>query len=375
MIGDSREPVIEESRDTILAQIRALIRGDIDVVMFPEGSTFLPPVPRGIGSAEITGVPGAGTYFFHPDRISEAVVRAEVEAGNHGRLLGHIESKQDLADGRPAVVVQASVEGVPVQESAVHADKVPEQMELLKQRHPEAEVSVVSPPAMITERVMSRDLGILKAIKDDHYRIGDLQAIEYHRTNTQIFKPGFLGDLYFMLKGNRYNRRDGDGILEALFCGMKDLSYDAIVSYLAGRPIIVLGIWQGVTFNPAGFCFPTTVMGEGDQKAAFAGYGFQRKWWGSDEQEVLAALGISVLFSELSLLSLHGMRYAENAQTAKFMQRFGFRDVGTIPHYMLRRGKLVDGVVSTLSRERFEEVLARMLSGESDGEGRKRRRE
>lgn len=373
MIGDSREPVVEESRKTIFAQIIALVRGDIEVVMFPEGSSFIPPVPSGLSSVVISGVPGAGTYFFHPDRISEATVRAEVEAGNHGRLLGHIESKHELADGRPLAVVQARVDGVPVQDSVVHEERVPEQMELIQRRHPEAEVSVVAPTEMIAERVMSRDLGLIKAFKDDHYRIGNLQAIEYHRTNTSVFKPGFLGDLYFMLKGNRYSKRSGDGILEVLFCGMKDLSYDAIVSYLASRPLICLGVWgEDNSFELAGFCFPTTIIGEGDQKAAFAGYGFLPKFWGTEEQEVLAALGIAVLFSELALLSLHGIRYSGNDLTAKFMERFGFRDVGTIPHYMMRRGKLVEGVVSTLSRDRFEEALAEMLSGGGSGEGRKR---
>jgi hypothetical protein len=212
-------------------------------------------------------------------------------------------------------------------------------------------------------------MSLIAAFKADNFRVGDCQAIEYHRTNTQIFQPGFLGELYFMLKGNRYNKREGDGILQTLFCGMKDLSYDAIVSYLAGRPIVALGVWVSEkSFKLAGFCFPTIMIGEGDQKAAFAGYGFLREFWSSDEQEVLAALGISVLFSELNLLSLHGMRYAGNAATARFMERFGFKDVGTIPHYMLRRGKLVEGVVSTLSRERFEEVLAEMLAGkEPDG--------
>lgn len=212
-------------------------------------------------------------------------------------------------------------------------------------------------------------MGLIEAFKEDKFRIGNCQAIEYNRADTTIFKPGFLGELFFMLRQNRYSKREGTGILESLFCGMKDLSYDAIVSYLSTRAIVCLGVWVDETsFKLAGFCFPTTVIGEGEQKSAFAGYGFLPEFWGTDEQEILAALGITVLFSELKLLSLHGIRYHENAQTAKFMQRFGFRDVGTIPHYMLKRGKLVDGVVSTLSRERFEEVLAEMLGGSGSGQ-------
>lgn len=212
-------------------------------------------------------------------------------------------------------------------------------------------------------------MGLIEAFKEDKFRIGNCQAIEYNRADTTIFKPGFLGELFFMLRQNRYSKREGTGILESLFCGMKDLSYDAIVSYLSTRAIVCLGVWVDETsFKLAGFCFPTTVIGEGEQKSAFAGYGFLPEFWGTDEQEIMAALGITVLFSELKLLSLHGIRYAGNRATARFMERFGFHDVGVIPHYMLKRGKLVEGVVSTLSRERFEEVLAEMLSGKkSDG--------
>ncbi len=217
-------------------------------------------------------------------------------------------------------------------------------------------------------------MSLIQSFKDMHYRVGPCQAIEYNRKDTALFKPGFLGELYFKLRGERYSKRDGTGILEMLFCGMTDLSYDAIVSYLASRAIVVLGVWQDEkNFKVAGLAFPTIMIGAGEQRACFAGYGFLREFWGSEEQEVLAALGLSVLFSELNLLSIHGIRYSGNAQTARFMQRFGFRDVGTVPHYMLRRGELVDGVVSTLRRERFEEVLAEMLSEDSSGEGRQRR--
>jgi len=217
-------------------------------------------------------------------------------------------------------------------------------------------------------------MSLIEAFKSDHYRIGNLQAIEYNRNDPTVFKPGFLGELYFLLRGNRYSKRDGDGILSALFCGMKDLSYDAIVAYLSTKPIICLGEWLNEhSFKLLGFTFPVQLVGEPGQRAAFGAYGFLREAWGTEQQEILASLGLCVLFSELNLLSIHGIRYHENAQTAKFMERFGFQDVGTIPHYMMKRGKLVSGVVSTLSRDRFEEVLAQMLVEDGSGQGRKRR--
>lgn len=201
-------------------------------------------------------------------------------------------------------------------------------------------------------------MSILKSLKDADYRLGDLQAIMYNRNDRRVFKPGFLAELYWMLKGSgQYSKREGMGVLETLFCGMADLSFDGVVAYLSTVSIVVLGKWADDEFKVAGLCFPTTRIGSGDQKACFAGYGFTRDWWGTDDQEILAALGIAVLFFEGDVLAIHGIRYETNTLTARFMAKFGFRDIGTIPMYMLRRGKLVGATVSTLSRVDFEENL------------------
>lgn len=218
----------------------------------------------------------------------------------------------------------------------------------------------------------------LDAIKLDNYRYGDCQAIVYDRKLTSTFKPGYLGKIYDGLCGNRFSRRDpnGTGILEALFCGMSDLSWDAIVSYLATRPMAVLGMWRQdgdkEVFEPAGIEFVATYVGSGDQKACFAGYGFLPKFWGTDEQETLTYMGIALLFQELDVLAVHGIRYADNELTARYMARFGFRDTGRLPQYMMKRGKLVEAVTSTLSRETFEAKLEqRALEALQSGQGRR----
>lgn len=206
---------------------------------------------------------------------------------------------------------------------------------------------------------------MLEAIQAEGYRIGDLQAIIYDRNDHSVFEEGFLARLYFMLRGDRYSKREGDGILSALFCGMQDLSFDAIVAYLSTRPLCLMGEWKDGKFDVAGLCFAVTMIGsgKGNPKACFCGYGFKRESWGTENLETLALLGITVLFQEMDVLSIHGVRYASNDLTARFMGKFGFKDVGTIPRYMLRRGALVDATVSTLSRETFEwNVGERMLA-------------
>lgn len=207
-------------------------------------------------------------------------------------------------------------------------------------------------------------MSLIQALKEDNYRANNLQAIPYDRTKTELFKPGFLGDLYFQLKGSRFHKtRPGNGILDVLFCGMQDLSFDAIVAYLQSRPLSILGVWEGDTFRAAGLHFIVTKTGSGDECSCMAGYSFFREWWGTDEQESLTVLGIAQIFGELNVRTIHGLRYRENEFTARYMARFGFKDIATIPDQMLRRGKLVPGVLSMLSRNDFEtNLLQRVLN-------------
>jgi len=205
-------------------------------------------------------------------------------------------------------------------------------------------------------------VSILESIKLDDYRIGNAQAVVYDRRKADLFPTGFLSQLYFSFLGNRYNKREGTGILEVMLCGFSDLSHDSVVQFFLRTPLVILGVWTDDKFEAAGCCFPTIMIGAGEEeRASYAGYGYQRKWWGSSEQEVLTLLGLSILFQEMGLQAVHGVRFAENDLTAKYMQRFGFKDVCTMPAQMTRHGKLVPGVVSTLDRATFESIVERMV--------------
>lgn len=198
---------------------------------------------------------------------------------------------------------------------------------------------------------------ILNAFTVDQYRIGDSQAILYDRTRTAIFPEGYLGWLYLELKGERYSNRPGNGTLENLFCGLGDLSFDNIVAYLAKLPLIIMGKWEGNEFETMGLAFPTVMNGTPPERQSFIGYGFLRQYWGSAELEGLAMLGLSLMFQHFGLSAIHGVRYRENTLTARFAAQYGFRDDGVVPRYMVRRGVLVDAVVSTLMREDFEAYI------------------
>lgn len=160
-VGNGADKTTEESRATVDAQVAALAKGDIHTVMLPEGSKYMPQVPKGAKVVKVTGdVPGAGTYIT---TLRAATVKEAAKAGTHGDLLGHIETKEDLADNKPQVVVQAKTpDGTVIQDSQVHnhPEMVGRQAEILHERHPEATISVAKPEDVIAERQAAAETAV-----------------------------------------------------------------------------------------------------------------------------------------------------------------------------------------------------------------------
>lgn len=209
----------------------------------------------------------------------------------------------------------------------------------------------------------------LADLKAQEYRIGNCQAIRYDRERADLFYEGWLAHLYerFLESG----RRDPHSWITALFGGNPPSHFDAILPFLASRPLIILGIWKEQTFEPAGICFPLLFCGsQHTELAAFCGFGFFRQYYGTDEIHTLSILGLAHLYGELNLVAIHGTRFPDNTLAARFMEQFGFRDIGELPHYQLRGVKLVPTIISTCSRAKFEEVLAGWDAGESAAEER-----
>jgi hypothetical protein len=216
----------------------------------------------------------------------------------------------------------------------------------------------------------------LQHIADLSYRWWDLQAIEYTPIREEIFPPPFLTTLYNLCL---HSGRAKLGILESLFCGMTDLSHDSITSYLHTRKLIVLGEWRTrggeeakvTEFIPLGFCFLSTFCKGKTTASAFGAYAFFSEAWRTPQQHCLTLLGIAFLLKEFELSSLHGIRYADNRLTARWMARFGFEDVGTLQNYLPRHstGELTAATISTLDRVRFEELFSAMLEKVEEQEG------
>jgi hypothetical protein len=202
---------------------------------------------------------------------------------------------------------------------------------------------------------------ILEAFKTDNYRMGDCQIIEYDRKRVDVFGTNYLHYLYSQCLLSR--PASPWGILPETFCGMADLSADAIMFYLANRKISLLCVHDSPTqFTAAGFAWMTELIKSPAKSSAFCAFAFFRDFWGTPEQTVLGMLGLSYLFVSNQLTAIHGQRYATNSLAARFMQQFGAKDCGTVP-YMLRthKGELEACTVSTLLRSDFESYVRRQL--------------
>ena len=201
----------------------------------------------------------------------------------------------------------------------------------------------------------------LDGLKEDGYRLENLQALKYDRANP-LFHDDYLAKIYNLCRGSA--RRSGDGILSSVFGGNPESTFNAVVSFLAARPLIIMGEWQeDDTFKEMGFAFPVVMCGkQAPEMACFAGYGFFRSAWGTPELPVVAMLGLAYLFNEFQIKAIHGTRFEENTLTAKFVEQFGFKQVGRIPDYQIGKdGKLVPAIISTLLREDFEAYVEQFL--------------
>jgi len=229
---------------------------------------------------------------------------------------------------------------------------------------------------------------ILAALNADNYRLGNLQIVQYDPHNIHIARylpDNFLSQLYLRMKA--------DKILTRTFCGMQDLSHDAIVKYLSGHPLFMAVEWREDTYNEdtynegacnresklsphlLGFGFIVTWIGVPPPnlgpRAAFGAYGFFRESWGQPEAEILGMLGLAKMFYQYKLSAIWGQRQAFNRLTAKFMARYGFRDIVSLPEFILynQRGEgnhsepvLGSCEVSRLTRKDFTLYVEKMLA-------------
>ena len=198
-------------------------------------------------------------------------------------------------------------------------------------------------------------------IADGGYRFGNCSVRVYDKF-ANAPSLSYLYDRCLLSAPNRTF-----GVLPESFCGMTDLSRDAVCAYLHGRiPLLLMIAGNDVI----GFSFPTIWAGvkqgtisPDPGRSMFMGYVIFRPYWSQPESVVAMMLTGIYYFHTYNLLSIHGQRYPWNHLTAKFLKQFGVRDTGIIPDFILSGNRLVDCITSSLSRADFESYVTRTIAG------------
>lgn len=206
---------------------------------------------------------------------------------------------------------------------------------------------------------------MLDVFREDGFRLGDVAVIEYDRRRVDIYGTNYIHYLYKRSLESRPT--DPYGTLPFTYCGLTDLSFDAICAYHANKsltcPIILLCVYESPSmFTPLGYCFVTEHIKTPNCNSAFAAFSFFREAWGTPEQTVLGMLGLAYLFTHYSLTCVLGQRYSTNGLAARYMRQYGAVDCGTIPHLLrTHTGGLESCTVSALTRVDFEKYVTEQI--------------
>jgi hypothetical protein len=218
---------------------------------------------------------------------------------------------------------------------------------------------------------------IFKVFADDNFRFGNCFVRTYDHKDVATFGPNFLyEELYTACLAAAPSRPFG--VLPEAFCGMQDLSADAICSYLHTRQPLLLMCTDTPTtpvdgsFDVIGFSFPTIWAGPplgsldpDPGRSMFKGYVQFRSAYRTPESVVCMMLSGIYFFHTYNLLTIQGQSYPHNHLTRKFLAQFGTKTIGNIPKFILHDGPqgkvMVDSVQSCLYREDFEEYCRGVL--------------
>jgi hypothetical protein len=152
------EQLIHESPVALQAQVEALAAGTNPIVYFPVGTEKIPPLPKGMLSIIVSGNrEGAGTYYYSPERITGEAILKAVREGKWWKILGFMQSKEEVAKGFPVAVVARDARGNEIKTAAVDARDISyvyAQGLILRVQFPQASIAVEDLRGVLLERMM-----------------------------------------------------------------------------------------------------------------------------------------------------------------------------------------------------------------------------
>lgn len=212
---------------------------------------------------------------------------------------------------------------------------------------------------MIVEAI---DRNTLTPFQEMQWRIANCFVRVYDRKQVDVYGDNFLHYLY------QQTVDSGPNVLSTTFCGVRDLTADAICAYLHTRqPLLLLCMDSDndpARFDAVGYLFPTVWFGiKGEtERSGLIGYCFFHSVWGTPQASVLGMLALAYMFLNYDLVAIHGQSAVWNQLSHKFVEQFGVRETGILPRTLPRSdGQLEDCRWSTVLREDFEKYAREQL--------------
>ena len=127
----------------------------------------------------------------------------------------------------------------------------------------------------------------------------------------------------------------------------------------------VYALKEGENLIPAGYCWVDDVVGRDSERRAMFGLCWFKEYRGRPEVAELGWMCLEYWFNELRIDVLFGATMETNTAAKNFARRFGFEDVGTVPKFLYRQGKLTSARVVMLEKSKFEEQVSGLRNQES----------
>lgn len=208
------------------------------------------------------------------------------------------------------------------------------------------------------------DRSTLSPFQSMGWRMGSVFVRTYDRKDTAVFGTNFLHYLY------EQTALSGSHVLQSAFCGMRDLTSDAICAYLHTRSPLLLMCMddenESMPFHILGYSYPTVHFGvKGEtERSMLLGYCYLRQAWGTPEATVAGMLAAAYMFLTYDLVAIHGQSYTWNQLTHRFAAQYGAHETGLLPRTLPKSGSdgsLSDCTWSTVLREDFEKYASEQL--------------
>jgi RimJ/RimL family protein N-acetyltransferase len=98
------------------------------------------------------------------------------------------------------------------------------------------------------------------------------------------------------------------------------------------------------------FAWIWDMKGPAGERMASGGFIAFREIWGMRAVSRAVRMSADEFIRVFELKVLHGLIRADNSLARRFAQEIGFKEVAVIPNYIVYRGKLIDGVLVSRTR-------------------------